>query len=61
MKNISKKMVEERTKFRIYCDCGHSMVLFPFEHRNKKICSYCGKYVYKNEKEKFKEKLGAKI
>lgn len=61
MKNISKKMVEERTKFRIYCDCGHSMVLFPFEHRNKKICSYCGKYVYKNEKEKFKEKLGVKI
>lgn len=61
MKNINKRMIEERAKFRIYCDCGHSMVLFPFEHRNKKICSYCGKYVYKNEKEKFKEKLGVKI
>jgi hypothetical protein len=33
------------------------MIIFPFEHRNKKLCTHCGKYVYKDKKEEFKERL----
>lgn len=55
---MSEKVLKERTKFRVYCQCGHSMVMFPFEHRNKKICTHCGYYVYQNKKEEFKERLG---
>ena len=51
------RRVNEQTKYRVYCNCGHSMVIYPFEHKNKKICSWCGNYVYKNNVEKFKDLL----
>lgn len=52
------KMSKERAKYLIYCNrCGHSLVFYPFKHINKKICSYCGYYVYKNNKIEFKERL----
>lgn len=57
--STSKKIFEERYEHKVYCSCGHSVVIFPFEHKNKKVCSYCGKYVYKDKKEEFKERLGA--
>lgn len=56
--STNKKIMEERYRFKIYCKCGHSLVIFPFEHKNKKICSYCGNYVYTNKHEEFKERLG---
>lgn len=56
--STSKKMIEERYKYIVYCSCGHSLVIYPFEHKTKKICSHCGKYVYKDKKEEFKGKLG---
>lgn len=56
--STSKKILSEREKFKIYCSCGHSMVIFPFEKKNKKLCRYCGKYVYINKQEEFKERLG---
>lgn len=53
------KMSKERAKYLIYCNrCGHSLVFYPFKHINKKICSYCGYYVYQNKKIEFKERLG---
>ena len=57
----TKRLADERTKYKVYCKCGHSMIIFPFEHRVKKICSYCGNYAYVNEFEKFKEKLNESI
>ena len=56
--STSRKILNEREEFKIYCSCGHGVVILPFEHKNKKICSYCGKYVYKDKKEEFKERLG---
>lgn len=49
------KLSDERQKFKITCECGHR--LFIPEFRKKVICGWCGHYVYKNEKEKFKDKL----
>ena len=51
------KLIEERTKYRIYCKCGHSMVFFPVEHKDRKICSWCGNYVYRNKKIEFINRL----
>lgn len=59
--DISKKAEDEIAKFRIYCKCGHSMLFFPFEKEKKKLCSYCGHYVYYNKKEEFLEKLKGEI
>jgi ribosomal protein S27AE len=57
-KNDSK-ISSERAKYKIYCSkCGHGTVFYPMEHKSKKICSWCGYYVYKDKKEEFKERLG---
>lgn len=37
------------------CKCGYRM-LIPF-HVDKILCSHCGKYVYRNKKTEFKDKL----
>lgn len=37
------------------CPCGHSIII---PHRTDRIfCDWCGHYVYKDEKAKFKYKL----
>lgn len=40
---------------KITCKCGYRM-LIPF-HIDKMICTHCGKYVYRNKKVEFKDKL----
>lgn len=62
---IYKKVKEDSKRFRAYanntykCECGHSIVI-P-KTLEKRICSHCGKYVFKNKKDEFifrtKEKL----
>ena len=42
-------------QFKVKCKCGHTLLISPVN--SKKLCSYCGNYVYRNEKEKFKEKM----
>lgn len=55
------KRVNEISKYKYYCKCGHSVIIYPMEGRNKKICSWCGNWVYVNKKEEFKEKIGGMI
>lgn len=59
--SVNKKVEDERTKYTVYCKCGHSVIFFPFEKEKKKICSYCGYYVYYNKKDEFLEKLKGEI
>lgn len=40
---------------KIKCKCGYK-TLIPF-HVDKMICSHCGKYIYRNKKVEFKDKL----
>ena len=55
--NDSKRF-NEATRYKIKCKkCEHSVVFYPMEHKYKKICSWCGYYVYKDKKEEFKERL----
>lgn len=51
------KRIDEVIKYSCGCKCGHSVVIYPFEKRTKKICTWCGEYVYINEREEFKDKL----
>lgn len=36
--------------------CGHRITFYAFE-KNKKICSHCGRFNYKNDLIEFKEKM----
>lgn len=52
-----QRLLDTKTKYRIKCKCGHTVMIYPFEHRKRKICDWCGKYVYANEKEQFKDAI----
>ena len=52
-----KSLLEEKSKYKYYCKCGHNAYIYPFEKVNKKICSWCGNYIYVNKKEEFKDNL----
>ena len=45
------KLLSDMTQARIVCKCGHS-VLIP-QRKDKKICSWCGNYVFKNKHDEF--------
>lgn len=40
-------------QYRVRCKCGHTFLIV----KGKKLCRYCGEYVYKNKQEEFKDKL----
>lgn len=44
------------TKNSIKCEtCGHTMFL---GRKDKKVCTWCGRYVFKDKKEEFMYRLG---
>lgn len=49
-----KEVAQEHTH---KCKCGHSVVIYPFEKKQSKICRWCGKLVFADKKEEFKHKL----
>lgn len=51
--------MDKIANYTIKCKCGHS-VIFP-NKEDRIICSWCGHYVYKNDKAKFKYKLKEEI
>ena len=55
-KEIDKKE-DEASKYKHICKCGHTVVIYPFEKRIKKLCGWCGRYVYINKKEEFRDRL----
>lgn len=52
-----EKLLRNKRKYKYYCKCGHHVIIYPFEKKKKKICSWCGYYVYANKKEEFKDRL----
>ena len=52
--NISDKAFTITTKEKRKCECGHTQLL---GMQDRVICNYCGKYIYKDDKTKFKYKL----
>jgi len=52
-KEIKRKM-NAMNEARRLCDCGHTVYIMQV---GRCLCSNCGHYVYRNEKDKFKYKL----
>ena len=48
-----KSVLDENCKF--YCKCGHSLYIYP--PATKRICNWCGLYVFKDKKEEFNYRL----
>ena len=54
------KLASIQRKYKKYCKvCGHTMTFFAFEP-DKKLCSWCGYYNYRNGLVEFKEVLNKK-
>ena len=51
---IEKKRYEEIRKHSKYCKCGHTVVI---ANVDRVICSWCGNYVFKDEKTEFRYKM----
>jgi len=51
------KIFDSITKCRVKCKCGHTTVL---ANKDRKICTWCGHYVYKTPRIEFKYKLKEK-
>ena len=49
------KLASEQLKYKKYCRyCGHTMTFYAYE-KDKKLCTWCGKYNYRNGLVEFKE------
>lgn len=57
MKEDDIKIAEEQSKYKKHCKfCGHTISFYAFES-DKKLCSWCKKYNYRNKKVEFRELL----
>lgn len=54
------KLASEQSKYKKYCKyCGHTISFYAFES-DKKLCSWCKRYNYRDKKVEFKELLNKK-
>lgn len=52
--DISDEAFTIYTNEKSKCECGHTQFL---EGKDRDICKWCGKWIYKNNKTKFKYKI----
>lgn len=53
-KEIEKLAKIINDNFKYYCKCGHSVVIV---RKDKKLCTHCGRYVFKNKQDEFRYRL----
>lgn len=58
-KKEDTRYFDERTKYKVKCKCGHSILMQPTIE--KKLCSWCGYYIYREQKVEFKDMLLRKL
>lgn len=52
---------DKKRKNRTYCEyCGHTISFYAFEG-DRKLCNYCHRYNYRNDKIKFRYLLKKKL
>jgi len=55
-------LANEKRKMKIECpNCRRLINFYAFEHVQKKICRYCGVYVFKDKKDEFNYKMKQKM
>lgn len=48
------KLATEQSKYKKHCEyCGHTISFYSFEPE-RKVCNFCGRMNFKNEKARFK-------
>lgn len=59
---VSEKGQNELAKYRVKCShCSHTIIFPPTTRAKKIICNGCGYYIYKSEKDKFKDLMRREI
>lgn len=53
------KKSEYMAQIRMYCKCGHSIIM-P-KYLDKRLCDWCGHWVYRTKEIEFKEKLKSQM
>lgn len=59
------RMSDEISKYTYKCKCSHTFTIYPYEHKEYKLCNHCKRRVYTDpekqreweRKEEFKRKL----
>ena len=55
-------LANEKRKMKVECsNCRHLINFYAFEHVDRKICRYCGVYVFKDKKDEFNYKMKQKM
>ena len=54
-KCINTKFIDELSKYKVKCKCGHTQILT--NRFDRVLCSYCGNYIYRDKKTEFMYKL----
>lgn len=54
-----ERRADELDKVKIICACGHRVIV-PM-YMKKKLCDWCGYWVYRDKKEEFRDRLKQKI
>lgn len=56
------KIEKAKRSMTIFCPhCGRRVHFYAFEKKGKQLCDWCGRYVFKNQKEEFKYRLNEEI
>ena len=55
----TKKFFNDMSSISVYCKCGHSVQIY--SKTDRLLCTWCGKWVYKNPQIEFKYKLQEKM
>lgn len=50
-----KKYYNELSNYKYKCKCGHVVLIL--RGADKKLCTWCHHYVYKSQRDEFKDKL----
>ena len=53
------KIFNMYAKYKKKCSCGHSVVINP--SRDKIVCNYCGKFVFRSKEDEFKYRIKEKL
>ena len=54
-----ERMTDEYDKVKYLCKCGHRVII-P-QKCEKRLCNWCGHYVFKTKEDEFKYRIGEKI
>jgi len=54
-----RKLADEEDKVKYTCKCGRRVIIS--NKKDKEVCSWCGRYVFKNKKDEFKYRVKERI